>query len=242
MGEKKILEVIGVSKRFGGIIALRDVSLYVQDGEVLGLIGPNGAGKTTLINIISGVYRPDSGKVIFDGSDITRLPPYKRRGIARTFQVTKAFENLSVLDNVKIASYMVVGDFDEAERLAREVLAELGLGGKASILAKDLTVLERKRLELARALALKPRLLLLDEVMAGLKPYEADEVIRILEKINDSGVAMIVVEHVMRTIAKLCDRVVVLDHGEKIAEGAPEDIMRDPRVVKAYLGEAYGPA
>jgi len=242
MGEKKILEVIGVSKRFGGIIALRDVSLYVQDGEVLGLIGPNGAGKTTLINIISGVYRPDSGKVIFDGSDITRLPPYKRRGIARTFQVTKAFENLSVLDNVKIASYMVVGDFNEAERLAREVLAELGLGDKASILAKDLTVLERKRLELARALALKPRLLLLDEVMAGLKPYEADDVIRILEKINDSGVAMIVVEHVMRTIAKLCDRVVVLDHGEKIAEGAPEDIMRDPRVVKAYLGEAYGPA
>jgi len=239
---KKILEVIGVSKRFGGVVALRDVSLYVQDGEVLGLIGPNGAGKTTLINIISGVYRPDSGKVIFGGSDIARLPPYKRRGIARTFQVTKAFENLSVLDNVKIASYMAVGDFNEAERLAREILAELGLGDKASSLAKDLTVLERKRLELARALALKPRLLLLDEVMAGLKPYEADEVITILEKINEGGVAMIVVEHVMRTIAKLCGRVVVLDHGEKIAEGVPEDIMRDPRVVKAYLGEAYGPA
>ena len=236
-----LLEVKNVSKRFGGLWALRNVSFEVEEGEIIGIIGPNGAGKTTLFNCITGFYKPDTGRIVFRGEDITGLPPYAicKKGITRTFQLTKAFNNLTVFDNVRIAALTKLKDMKEAEKEALNILEILGLSDKKYEIAGNLTVLERKRLELARALATKPKLLLLDEVMAGLKPAEIDEILEVVRDINKRGVTIIIVEHVIRAIMNVCKRVVVLDYGKKIAEGPSNEIVKDPRVVKAYLGEEY---
>jgi len=236
-----LLEIKNVSKRFGGLWALRNVSFEVEEGEIIGIIGPNGAGKTTLFNCITGFYKPDTGRIVFRGEDITGLPPYAicKKGITRTFQLTKAFNNLTVFDNVRIAALTKLKDMKEAEKEALNILEILGLSDKKYEIAGNLTVLERKRLELARALATKPKLLLLDEVMAGLKPAEIDEILEVVRDINKRGVTIIIVEHVIRAIMNVCKRVVVLDYGKKIAEGPSNEIVKDPRVVKAYLGEEY---
>jgi branched-chain amino acid transport system ATP-binding protein len=228
---------MNVSKRFGGIIALNSVSMHIESGEILGLIGPNGSGKTTLINVISGFYKCDDGKIFFKGTEITHLPTFKRSGIARTFQVTRAFENLTTIENVILASYANTHDLAKSEERALEILEKLGLSHRMDIPARNLTLLERKRLELARAMAREAELLLLDEVMAGLKPYEIDELAEVLKEFNERGTSMMIVEHVMRSVRKLCNRVIVLHEGVKIAEGSFEEVSKDPNVRKAYLGE-----
>jgi len=236
-----LLKVENVTKSFGGLMALRGVSFEVQEGEILGLIGPNGAGKTTLFNVISGFYRPDQGQVIFDGQIISRLKPYDicRRGLVRTFQVVKPFGNLTVLQNVMVGSFLHTARPAEAEERALDVLNFVGLYHARDKVAKSLTISDRKRLEVARALAACPRMLLLDEVMAGLNPAELGEFLRLIGRIRESGVTLLVIEHIMAAIMTISERIIVLHHGEKIAEGPPQEVARDKRVIDAYLGEEY---
>lgn len=236
-----LLEVEGLAKRFGGVQAVVDLSFHVREGEILGMIGPNGSGKTTTFNMITGFYPPDRGRVRFAGRDITGLPPYEvcARGICRTFQVAKPFRELSVIRNVTTGTLLRHPDPAVAEGRAEEVLRLVGLAERAHMQAGSLTTIDQRRLEVARALGTAPRLLLLDETMAGLNPTEMAEAIRLIASLRDRGLTVVVVEHVMRAVMSLSDRIVVLDQGTKIAEGNPREISSDPRVIQAYLGAEY---
>jgi len=231
---------------FGGLPAVDDVSFDVAEGEILGLIGPNGAGKTTLFNLVSGYLRPARGEVHLFGRDVTGLPPYAlaRLGVSRTFQVVRPFPRLTVLGNVAVGAYLRHRSRAEAERAAREIVRFLGMERVADHEAGSLTLPTRKRLEIARALAVEPRLLLLDEVVAGLNPAEVEEIIEVVRRIRARGVTIVIVEHIMRVIMGLSDRVVALSYGKKIAEGTPEAVAAEPGVIAAYLGsedDAPGP-
>ncbi len=234
-----LLDVRGVSKRFGGVQALTRVSLTVAAGEIVGLIGPNGAGKTTLFAVISGFERPDEGDVTLEGRECVGLPPHEtcRLGLARTFQLVQPFPDLTVLDNVMVGAFNRIPSVAGARAHAREVLGLTRLEPYADRLAHGLPIGLRKRLELARALATRPRLLLLDEVMAGLNPTEVAAPVGVVKAVRDTGVAVLVIEHVMAAVMDLSDRIAVLHHGEMIATGTPTSITRDARVIDAYLGE-----
>ena len=237
-----LLDVRNVRKHFGGFAALNDVSLQVRRGERFGLIGPNGSGKTTLINCISGTLRTDAGHVVFEGRDITSLPAHRRTriGIARSFQIPKPFVSMTVIENLKIPLEYAASAHSHSSdptRDAREILRLMGLEGKADVVTGGLTQIELRKLELARAMAAKPKLLISDEAMAGLSAAEVDEILAILVELKGRGITVIMIEHIMRAVMRFSERVAVLDAGEKIAEGPPDEIVTNKAVERAYLGD-----
>ena len=237
------LVVRGLSKRFGGLRAVQDVSFTIQENETVALIGPNGAGKTTSFHLITGFHRPDSGSVLAYGREIVGLRPHDvcAHGVARTFQVAKPFGAMTVLANVMTGAFLRDKHAAVARDKAREVIEFVGLSAREQTPAKDLTTIDQRRLEMARALATQPRLLLLDEVMAGLNPAEIDQAVGLIGKLSQRGLTIVIVEHVMRAIMAVARRIVVLDHGQKIAEGTPKEIVENPEVVRAYLGSYVHP-
>jgi branched-chain amino acid transport system ATP-binding protein len=237
------LVIRGLSKRFGGLRAVQEVSFTVKENETVALIGPNGAGKTTSFNLITGFHRPDAGSVLAYGREIVGLKPHDicAHGLARTFQVAKPFGAMTVLDNVMTGAFLRDKNTAAARDKAREAIEFVGLSAREQTAAKDLTTIDQRRLEMARALATEPRLLLLDEVMAGLNPAEIDQAVALVGKLSQRGLTIVIVEHVMRAIMAVARHIVVLDHGQKIAEGAPKQIVENPEVIRAYLGSYVHP-
>ncbi len=234
-----ILELNNVRKVFGGLVAVDDVSFHINKGEIIGLIGPNGAGKSTIVNLIMGVHKADGGAIQFNGEDIINDRPDNivKRGIARTFQVEKPLMNMTVRGNVMIGAMLHQPDHDAAMGEAETIIERVGLSHVAHHLAKNLTAQDRKRLELARILATKPTLLLLDECMAGLTPNEIDQTLNLLRQLRDEGLSMLIIEHVMHAVMNVSDRVLVLDYGKLICQGNPDEVVSDPTVIEAYLGK-----
>jgi branched-chain amino acid transport system ATP-binding protein len=240
-GENMILQSHDLVKSFGGVTAVDHLSLEVEKGSVFGIIGPNGSGKTTFFNLINGVYPPTSGTITFNGRNITGLRPHQiaKLGIGRTYQVPAPFTKMTVLENVMVSTFMRTSSLKESRKVSWEILERVRLEDKGNSLVLNVTLEDRKRLELARALGTRPDLLLLDEVMAGLTPSEINEAIELIRSLRTGELTIIVVEHIMAVILSLCDRIAVLDYGEKIAEDVPDKVVNDPNVIKAYLGERY---
>lgn len=236
-----ILSVNQLSKNFGGLMAVKELSFKLEKGDILGLIGPNGAGKTTVFNCLTGFIPPDQGEILFHGKSVKDMQPYKisQLGLVRTFQIVKPFLTISVLDNVMVGALIKEKSITKARQESMEIIEFLGLGRMANVEAQGLPLPLRKKLELARALATKPKILLLDDVMAGLNPTEVDEIIDLIRQVNERGISILLIEHVMRGVMALSQRVLVINYGERIAEGAPEEVVKDKGVIEAYLGKEF---